>query len=234
MTQLLSFPDRSGQGGPAVPAGGMPDPTKATLSEVWAPASNPAATAFALSAMVRPGPVLWVQDRLSAKEAGVPYAPAINREIIHVRVSRVHDALAAMEMALNCPALGGVLGEIWGEAARLDFTATKRLAMRAEAGGVPCWLLRRAAAPGLSAARDRWRIASLPSAAEPWDDRAPGAPRWRAELFRSRGSRPGLWVARNEQRGQDGRAQNRLAFTALAGDGAVDGDTGAQSGHAAR
>jgi protein ImuA len=98
----------------------------------------------------------------------------------------------------------------------LDFTATKRLAMRAEAADVACWLIRRAASPDLSAARDRWRIASLPSATHPHDAQAPGAARWALDLFRSRRTKPGKWVATHE------RAADRVHLIAATGDGALE------------
>ena len=37
----------------------------------------------------------------------------------------------------------------------------------------------------------RWRMASAPSLANPFDPRAPGAAAWDAELFRARGLRAG-------------------------------------------
>ena len=40
----------------------------------------------------------------------------------------------------------------------------------------------------------RWRIASGPSIANPFDTRAPGASAWDAELFRARGAPPGHWA----------------------------------------
>lgn len=79
--------------------------------------------------------------------------------MIRVDVSRPADVLWATEEGLRCKALSCVIGEIWGDSPALTFTATKRLAMCAEAHKVPCWLIRHAASPDLSAARDRWRIA---------------------------------------------------------------------------
>ena len=170
-------------------------------------------------------PILWVQDCLSEREAGRPYLPGLTtgRRVIHITLSRVSDALWAMEEGLRCAALGAVIGEVWGDPPALDFTATQRLAIRAEAAGLPCWLLRRAATPGLSAARNRWRIASLPSRAHPHDPQAPGDPRWQADLFRSRQARPGIWVASHD------RAADRLDFSAAFRDGAVaEGDGAAE------
>ncbi len=173
---------------------------QATLSEVFAVTpADAAATGFALAHLrgVR-GPVLWVQDHLSRREAGMPYPAGLPFDLglMHLDVARPVDALWAMEEALGCPALGGIIGEVWGAPQVLDFTASKRLAIRAEAHGVPLWLIRRAASPDLSAARERWRVASLPSWQNEDDSRAPGQPVWRADLFRARWRQPGSWVAR--------------------------------------
>jgi protein ImuA len=179
---------------------------------------------FALSRLPRTqAPVLWVQDRLSRKEAGRPALAGTSggRPIIMVDLSRAVDVLWAMEDGLRCRALGAVIGEIWGDPPGLDFTATKRLAIRAEVADVSCWLIRRAASTDLSAARDRWRIASLPSAPHPHDPQAPGAPRWSLDLFRSRRVKPGKWVAT-----YDGAA-DRIHLTASTGDRAVEPGDGA-------
>lgn len=190
-----------------------------TLCEVFsAAASDGSGSAFALSMLPkRAGPLFWVQDSLSAKEAGRPYLPGLkmDRPLIHITLSRAADVLWAMEEALGCATLGAVIGELWGAPPSLDFTATRRLAMRAEAGNLPCWLIRHAATPDLSAARSRWRITSLPSETHPHDGQAPGNPRWKVDLFRSRQTPPGTWVATHD------RAADRISFSATFRDGAV-------------
>lgn len=170
-----------------------------TLSEVFPEtATDGAAVGYILARLPRgDGPILWVQDRVSRLETGRPYLAGMNtqRPIIMVNLSRAADVLWAMEDGLQCRALGAVIGEVWGDPPRLDFTATKRLAMRSEAAAVPCWLIRRSSVANLSAARDRWRIASRPSAIHPHDAQAPGLPRWSLDLFRSRSAKPTQWVA---------------------------------------
>ena len=149
------------------------------------------------------GPVLWLQDRQSRQETGRPCLAGLGFggqiDLLYLELNRPADVLWAMEEGLRCPSLGGVVAEVWGNPAVLDFTATKRLALRSEAQAVPAWLIRRAATADLSAARERWRVASLPSAPVPHDMRAPGAPLWRAELFRARWRTPGQWVARYDK-----------------------------------
>ncbi|WP_238941476.1 hypothetical protein [Jannaschia sp. Os4] len=215
----IPFPDPSGRAGPVLPA-----PCPPTLSEAFPDSAlDPGPIGFVLAALPRgPRPVLWVQDHATARESGVPYALGLPIRVIHVRASNAADALMAIETGLACSALGAVIGEIWGAPKRLDFTATKRLALRAEAAALPCWLLRRGAEPDLSAARQRWRVASLPSNPDPWDVDAPGDPRWRATLFRSRLGPPGVWEATHD------RAADRLDLAPPAGDRAVVADAGAR------
>ena len=209
----------------------LPDtPPAPSLSDVFTDVAwDAAGMGFVMSRL--PGgqaPVLWVQDRVSRQETGVPYLPGMGSvSVLRVAVSRPADALWAMEEGLRCAGLRAVIGEVWGDPVALSFTATKRLAMRAEASGVPCWLIRRAAGSNLSAARDRWRVGALPSARSVADAQAPGAPRWQAELFRSRRAAPGVWVATYE------RAKNRVDLVAAIPDGTVDaGDVGQRSGTA--
>lgn len=211
--------------------GVRPAPMPHTLAEVFAgTAADAATTGFMLSRLPRGAkPILWVQDRLSRKEAGRPSLAGLGpqRPIIMVDLSRAADVLWALEDGLRCRALGAVVGELWGDPPALDFTATKRLAMRAETAELPCWLIRRAAHPNLSAARDRWRIHSLPSASHPHDIQAPGDPRWALDLFRSRRTQPGQWVARHD------RAADRVDFTAAVRDGTLDAGDGAAGERAA-
>ena len=176
-----------------------------TLSEIFAQAATDgAAPAFVCAQLSGAAhPVLWVQDRLSRKETGRPYLAGLppGLRLLHVSVSRPVYVLWALEQGLDCDGLSGVVGEVWGDPPALDFTATKRLALRAEARGLSCWLIRRAGSADLSAARMRWRLSSLPSRAEPDDPRAPGAPLWEASLFRARFRAPGAWVAGDDGRG---------------------------------
>lgn len=184
---------------------GPADQADATLAEVFADTvTDGAATGFVCAHLHgATKPVLWVQDRLSRREAGRPYLAGlpIDVQIIHVDVSRAKDVLWTMEEGLRCTGLSAVLGEIWGDPPVLDFTASKRLALRAEARGLPAFLIRRAATPNLSAARLRWRVNSLPATSHPHDTRAPGQALWRADLFRARWRTPGQWVAHHDATG---------------------------------
>ncbi|MDA9918423.1 recA-like protein [Erythrobacter sp.] len=146
--------------------------------------------------------VLWVQDKHSVRRGGRPYAqglPAELRErVIHVEAATAQDALFALEEGLRCRDLACVIGEISGNPRALDFTASRRLSLAAEKHGVPLWLVRLDAAPELSSARIRWRSSCAPSPHPLLNSDAPGAPEWRAELFRARSHAPGEWILSND------------------------------------
>ncbi|WP_328803850.1 hypothetical protein [Paracoccus xiamenensis] len=177
------------------------------------------------------GPVLWLQDRQSARLAGRPWLAGALPQALLMRPAHPRDVLTAAEEGLACPALSAVVAEIHGNPTALSFTASRRLALRAEAHGVTLWLIRHAARPEASALRDRWRVTALPSARNADDPAAPGAPLWRVELLRTRDKKPGEWVVSHE-RGADGAA-DRLHFAAPFPDRAADaavGTGGAASG----
>mgnify|MGYP001827685985 CR=1 FL=1 len=177
-------------------------PALPSLTDMLIPTpSDPSATGFLLASLSNvSGPVLWVQDHMSRRENGCLYTLGfkglhIHNSILQVHVSHTRDVLWAMEEGAACAGLSAVVGEIHGAPAALDFTATKRLAMRADASGVPVFLLRGGDPGVLSAARERWRIMSLPSQLHLHDVNSPGNPQWDVDLFRTRGRMPGRWVA---------------------------------------
>lgn len=146
-------------------------------------------------------PLVWVQDVRAERELGTLGATGAwfahglpGRTLLRVRARNATQALWAMEEAVRAGAC--VVGEVWGAPRVLDFTATRRLELFSRAGGVSCLLVRlgRDTAESSSGARWRWRITPHPSAPDPFDPRAPGAPRWMLELVRARTRPPGRWV----------------------------------------
>ncbi|EEB84847.1 ImuA family protein [Roseobacter sp. GAI101] len=187
-----------------------------------------AATGFVLACLPdSKDPVLWIQDRMSRRENGRLYGPALRRfgfngHILRVEVSHPRDVLWAMEEGASCAGLSAVVGEIHGAPEVLSFTATKRLALRAESSGVPLWLIRSGDHGALSAARERWRLRSVPSGPNRYNAQAPGTPMWEADLFRARGLAPGVWTASYD--GAAGRSTDRLSLLPRSGDGALAAD----------
>ncbi|WP_089996885.1 ImuA family protein [Cognatiyoonia koreensis] len=219
-SRVISLPKPPGRHAkrPAV----LPADTRVLTDVLSAKPFDPAGTGFLLSLLPNSrSPVLWVQDRMSARENGRLYTPGtqafgLTQPILHVTVSHPRDVLWAMEEGAACAGLSAVVGEIHGQPAVLDFTATKRLALRSETSGVPVWLIRSGdTTGGLSAARERWRIGSLPSQMHPHDAQAPGAPRWDADLFRARARPPAHWVAHYDRK-------DRLCLVSRTGDGTLE------------
>jgi protein ImuA len=198
-----------------VPGAGGP----ATLAELFADSPRDCGWAgFLLPQLPAAGPLLWVQERMAVLEAGRVHPPGLpGHALIHVEARDSREALWAMEEGLRCAAVGAVIGEIWGDPAALDFTATRRLAVAAERTGVAAFLIRLGGHANLSGARARWRVASAPSLPHPFDPRAPGAPAWTCELFRARGRPPGRWVVSHEP-GPEARTEAAFDLVAEPGD----------------
>lgn len=201
----------------------MSAPLCPTLSEVFAAHPRDGGWAgFVLAQLDRTRPLLWVQERMAILESGRVHPPGLaSSNLIHVEARDARSALWAMEEGLRCSGLSAVIGELWGDPAALDFTATRRLAVAAERSGVACWLVRLGGTAYLSGARMRWRVASLPSLPNALDPKASGAPAWDAELFRARALAPGRWSFADDP--QAGTA-NRLHLLAAPADRALGED----------
>lgn len=146
--------------------------------------------------------ILWVQDRRAVQRSGRPCRHGLPSDLrdrlIHVEAASPEDALFALEEGLRCRDLACVIGELTGNPRALDFTASRRLSLAAEKHGVALWLIRLDGAPELSSARMRWRVAPAPSSPARWNAAAPGAPAWKAELFRARSHAPGEWILNDD------------------------------------
>ena len=163
----------------------------------------PAAHGFALAMAARSGRrggLLWVATAMHVREWGLPYAPGLARygcdpaELLVIEAKRAGEAGWALEEALR----SGAFALLVGAGLAVDFTASRRLALAAAERATPCLLVDapegRGARGDASAASTIWRVASRLSAGDAFDAEAPGHPRWRAELIRSRGSAPaGPW-----------------------------------------
>ena len=173
-----------------LPEGGLP------LAGVHEVRGDGAATGFCAALLAKlyaaaGRPVLWLE------RGNDLYMPGLTRfglkagSVLTVSgISRDADMLWAIEEALGCGALSAVVGEIRAA----DFTASRRLQLAAESGGVTCLLLGEAArgkAGGAATALSRWQISSMPSLP---DGAGVGWPCWRVALSRCRNGRPAAWT----------------------------------------
>lgn len=174
----------------------------------------PAFAAFLLGRLAAAAnrPVLWITT------GDPPYAPGLAgldlppHRLVMVRAGKGPQALWAMEEGLRCPALAGVLAELW----RIEPTAARRLQLAAGTAGIPALVLNHGDA--IAPAVTRWRAGA--AASQP-DAGGVGMWRWHLDLLRCRGLSPGeqgmvaQWVVEwdDETRG--------LRLAAAAGDRAV-------------
>ena len=109
--------------------------------------------------------------------------------VVQVRAEKEAEALWALEEALKSGAVRGGIATV----EQASLVATRRLDFAAREGRATGVLLRVVGSGDLSAARLRWRIAAAPSAPHPFDPKAPGAVRLKAELTRRRNGPLGAW-----------------------------------------
>ncbi len=134
------------------------------------------------------GPVLWCVMAHARTELYGPGLAAFGldtRRLVIARCANRQDMLWAMEEGLRDPALAVVVGE---PDRAIALTASRRLQLAAETGGVTGLVLRRGAEEGAlapSALFSRWQADSVPVLGMPGSP-AEGA-RWRLALLRCRG-----------------------------------------------
>lgn len=171
------------------------------LHEVFAAEAQDAgcASGFVAALALRLGGTLvWLREGKAEKQGGRLHAPGLAEIGLHpaqVILGIMPDPLAVLRAAadvVRCSEVGVAVVELWREPRLLDLTASRRLALAAEASGVTVIGLRIAAAPSPSAAQTRWQVAAAPSL--PMEANAPGYPAWSIDLLRQRG-RPagGRW-----------------------------------------
>src|SRR3989344_1582124 len=190
---------RSGHAGiDAALGGGL---MRARLHEIFAFEADDAgcATGFTAALALRLGGTLvWLREGEAERRGGQLHAPGlveIGLSPAQVILGTLPDALGVLRAAADvtrCGDVGVAVVELWRDPRAFDLTASRRLALAAEASGVTVIALRIAATPAPSAAQTRWQVAAAPSL--PMEANAPGYPAWAIELLRQRG-RPagGAW-----------------------------------------
>ena len=135
----------------------------------------------------RPG-LLILGLKSDTQELGLPYALGFRSfgldatAFVLIRTDTITELLWAMEEAIACRAVGAVVADVAYPHKALDFTASRRLALRTAASGASVFLVRYARDREATAARYRWRVEPQLSQSPPFDNRAPGPPRWHLTL----------------------------------------------------
>lgn len=155
-----------------------------------ADASSAAGFATMLGARLG-GLIVWLRADEAEARGGRLHGPGLGEigvDPARVLLVALPDALAVLRAATEvarCPEVSVAVIELWRRPRALDLTASRRLAVAAEASGVTALMLRADAEPMPSAADTRWAVRSAASA--PLEANAPGHPAIEIELLRQRG-----------------------------------------------
>lgn len=168
------------------------------LHEIFAAGPGDASSAAGFAAMLAVrlgGALVWLRTEEAEAEGGGLHAPGLGEIGIdpgRLLLGVLPDPLTLLRAAaevVRCPEVGVAVIELWRSPRPLDLTASRRLAVAAEASGVTALLLRVAADPVPSAAQTRWAVRSI--ASNPLEAGAPGHPALDVELLRQRGGPAG-------------------------------------------
>lgn len=168
---------------------------KGTLHEVWSDSftHTSALNGFSLGqakSLLTPKrlAIIWLHLGHEATEMGLPYGAGVKNFglepdcLIIGRMATITDLLWAIEEAVACAAIAAVIADIGTHHKALDFTASRRLNLRANAAGASIFLQHYGPDREASAATYRWHIAPTLSTQAPFDHRAPGTARWQVTL----------------------------------------------------
>lgn len=200
-TPVLPFGDLAIDG--CFPGGGLPLGAWHEVTGAGLEGETGAAPAAFVGLLLRPliktGAVVWVARRSDLFAPGLAGLGFPARRLIQVRARDEAEVLSVLEDALSTEGVAAAVGE----AEAPDLTAGRRLQLACEKrGGLGVLLHRRpyggragveSRAVSGSASFSRWRVGPAPSGTPP-DDIGLGPPRWRVELERCRGGRPGSWI----------------------------------------
>lgn len=167
------------------------------LHEFYSVSQGASAGAIALLLALRSdrsGPIVLVRDdkaRLDGRLYGLGLVE-LGIDPARLLLVEAQDTLGVLRAAADAVACGGVatvILDVHGQAAAVNLTATRRLAMAASRSGVTTLLLRQGE-PVSSAAHSRWQVA--PAASTRFDGDAPGRPAFALTLLRHRGGIDGF------------------------------------------
>ncbi len=183
--------ETDGDGFPQLPAG--------LVQEVFADQTRDggASLAFALAqsrgllTSKRPA-LFYLQLAGDGQTLGLPYGPGLQwfgvdaANLVIVRVADMGELLWAAEEIISCQAVAAVVADVRGSPRLLNFTASRRLSMRASSSRVSLFMLRYGPRQDSSASHLHWRLTPQRSGPHPFDDRGLGAARWRLCLEKGR------------------------------------------------
>jgi protein ImuA len=185
-------------------------------------AAGAAFMALCLKTAAGGGWTAWITQDADLYAPGLAALGLDLRRLMLVAARRDAEVCWALEEALRSRSLRAVVGEIGA----VSLTATRRLQLAAEQAGTPCFLLRRWRTQALAqrcrgqpiAAATRWRISSVPNAAQEIMPEL-GRMKCRADLWRCRNGQPASWIM---EMGHDDDQQRIAALPVAVADPLAD------------
>jgi protein ImuA len=116
-------------------------------------------------------PILWISDRVSTLEAGIPYAVGLRdfglrpELFLHASPRKLEDALWLAEAAIESGVFPATILEVRGNPKPFGLTESRRLSLRAKASRRPLFLLRQAGEEEASSAAFRFFAEPAPAQA---------------------------------------------------------------------
>jgi protein ImuA len=151
----------------------------------------------------RQGPVLWATTQDPARHGtaypvGLMAAGLDPGRLIQVSTRTARDMFWTLEESLTTSAFAVAFGFLARDGRHYDFTASRRLSLRAAESGGTVILLRIAEdTSGSTAAATRWSVSARPSLPIHFPGHAMpglGPPRWQVDLMRCKRGRPRGWL----------------------------------------
>ena len=132
--------------------------------------------------------IVWIGPSQKIFPPALKWFGILPHQVLFLHVKKEADVLWAMQEALKCSSLSGVVGEL----PELHLTTSRRFQLAIEEAGVGCFMLRCRPKNLLTAAVSRWHIQPVHSVME---DGLPGLghPRWRVDLLKARNGKKGSW-----------------------------------------
>ncbi|WP_423065729.1 ImuA family protein [Devosia sp. CN2-171] len=136
--------------------------------------------------------LIYLQLASEAQDLGLPYGIGLQgfgidpSQVVIGRIETLNELFWAIEEAIACRAVAGIVTDIMGHPKALDFTVSRRLSLRAAAAGTSVFILRYGREREASSAKLRWRVSPHLSAEEQFDPQSPGPPRFEIEIEKRR------------------------------------------------
>ncbi len=136
--------------------------------------------------------IIYLQLTKATQELGLPYAIGLSQfgiapeRLVIGRVETLAELFWAMEEAIACRAVAGVIADIVGHPKALDFTVSRRLSLRTSDAGTSAFVLRYGPQREASAAKLRWWVGPHQSAEHAFDALSPGPLRFQVKIEKRR------------------------------------------------